>query len=339
MLHRQVEGSWRAVEALSENEAWAVGSTGEWLHLLIEPRKKSTQRFQDAIFLTADSSLTPHYRGLAVTEDAIVATVIASPGMIRKAQLEPGGTVSMPFQTVWTNNHPDVFLDAIISVDNQHLVAMGDPIDGCLCVLTSGDGGKSWLKTPCETDSTAGVPAAIEGEAAFAASNGNLAAKGDTVWMLSGGGASRVYRSLDRGLAWQVFDTPLQQGGQMTGGFSMDFSDARRGLIWGGNWEAKGDRQGRAAMTSDGGETWTIVAEDHGMGYGSSVRFQPGSKGLRAVVVGSPGGIDISEDGGRNWRHFSDSAFYAARFSPDGSALWLTGNGRIARVSAQNLGW
>ena len=51
-----------------------------------------------------------------------------------------------------------------------------------------------------------GVPASREGEAAFAASNGNLSAVGDTVWML-GGGASRVYRSVDRGQSWAAFYT------------------------------------------------------------------------------------------------------------------------------------
>lgn len=125
----------------------------------------------------------------------------------------------------------------------------------------------------------------------------------------------------------------------MTGGFSMDFADARHGIIWGGNWEAKDDRNGRAAITEDGGTTWTVVAEDHGPGYGSSVRYQPGSGGRRVVVIGTPGGIDLSDDGGQNWRHFSDSAFYAARFSPDGSTLWLSGNGKVGKVTARDLGW
>ncbi len=309
------------------------------MRIQFEGKVQHVSHFQDAISVDPDSSLVPHYRGMAVTDDAILATVIASPGMIRRAHVDADGMPSLPRQTVWESDHPAVFLDAILSLDKGHLVAMGDPIDSCLCVLTTSDGGNSWAQIPCASDSSAGVPAAVEGEAAFAASNGNLSAQGDTVWMLSGGGASRVYRSLDRGHSWKAYSTPLQQGGQMTGGFSMDFCDARHGIIWGGNWEAKDDLEGRAAVTEDGGLTWTAVAQDHGMGYGSSVRYQPGSKGRNVVVVGTPGGIDLSEDGGRNWRHFSDSSFYAARFSPDGSTLWLSGNGRVARVSARNLGW
>lgn len=337
--HFTTEGSWRALIALSDEEAWAAESGGDWMRIQFGHGAGRVRRFEDTVLLAADSSGAPHYRGMVVTDDAIMATVIASPGMIRKAVMDADGMPSLPRKTVWESAHPRVFLDAILSLDSRHLVAMGDPIDSCLCVLTSSDGGDSWTKIPCASDTRAGVPPSLEGEAAFAASNGNLSAQGDTVWMLSGGGASRVYRSLDRGRSWNAYPTPLQQGGQMTGGFSMDFCDARHGIIWGGNWEAKDDRDGRAAVTEDGGETWAVVAKDHGMGYGSSVRYQPGSGGLNLVVVGTPGGIDLSEDGGRNWRHFSDSAFYAARFSPDGAALWLSGNGRVARVSARNLGW
>ena len=48
--------------------------------------------------------------------------------------------------------------------------------------------------------------------------------------------------------------------------------------------------------------------------------------------MGTPGGLDVSDDGGATWRHVSDSAFYAARFSPDGETLWLCGNGGSAAI-------
>ena len=125
----------------------------------------------------------------------------------------------------------------------------------------------------------------------------------------------------------------------MTGGFSLDFADARHGIVWGGNWEAKEDNTARAAVTSDGGETWTLLADGAGPGYGSSVRYRPGSSGQQLALVGTPGGVDVSDDGGTTWRHVSDSSFYAARFSPDGSVLWVCGNGQLGRYPAATLGW
>lgn len=337
--HKTLEGSWRALEAMSPDEAWVAGSTGQWARILRGDGITGMHLFADNVVLEEDSSMVPHYRGIAVLEDAVIGTAIASPGFIRRALRDDDGHPALPRATAWRSDDPAVFLDAIIALDDSGLVAMGDPIDGCLCVLRSGNGGRSWSRVPCAVKDGPGVPASREGEAAFAASNGNLASSGDSVWMLSGGGASRVYRSLDRGRTWDVFDTPLLQGGTMTGGFSMDFADASTGIVWGGDWEDKEGRTGRGAVTGDGGATWTLIAEGRGPGYASSVRYRPASGGLQLVCVGSPGGVDLSDDGGRNWRHFSDSAFYAARFSPDGSTLWLSGNGKIARVEVDRLGW
>ena len=332
-------GSLRAIEAVSDLEAWCASSTGHWMRLTVDGRNLDKLIYADTLTAPTDSAVSLHYRGLAVTSGAILGTAIASPGLVRRADRTPEGGIELPRTTAWRNDNPAVFVDAILALDDATLIAMGDPLDGCLTVIRSGDGGRSWETVSCADSTHAGVPASREGEAAFAASNGNLAAAGDTVWMLSGGGASRVYRSLDRGRTWAAFDTPLEQGGQMTGGFSMDFADARRGIVWGGNWETKDDNTGRAAATADGGETWTLLSDGAGPGYGSSVRYRPGSGGQQLTLVGSPGGIDVSDDGGATWRHVSDSAFYAARFSPSGETLWLCGHERIGRISARALGW
>ncbi len=332
-------GSWRAVEAVSASEAWFASSNGEWLRVTLEEGSTQRTAFGGPVPDPTDSAVGTHFRGLALVEGALVGTAVGSPAMIRRGTLDAEGAVTGRRATVWQESDSSAFLDAVIALDDTTLVAMGDPIDGCLCVVRSEDGGRSWAEVPCAVKDGPGVPSSREGEAAFAASNGNLSCAGDTVWMLSGGGASRVYRSLDRGQSWTVYNTPLQQGGQMTGGFSMDFADARHGIVWGGNWESKDDNRARAAVTSDGGETWLLVAEGAGPGYGSSVRYRPGSADQQLALVGTPGGVDVSDNGGTTWRHVSDSSFYAARFSPDGSALWVCGNGQLGRYPASALGW
>lgn len=203
-----MNGSWRALEVTSNNEAWLAGSTGEWLHLYGTGSHSTVAHYQDAIWISPDSNLAPHYRGIAVTPHAVLGSVIASPGFIRRAEFDDAGKLKLPRTSAWMEEDSAVFMDAILAVDNSTLVAMGDPIDECLCVIRSEDEGRSWAKVPCALNGLPGVPLAKEGEAAFAASNGNLASAGDTLWMLSGGGASRVYRSLDRGQSWMVFDTP-----------------------------------------------------------------------------------------------------------------------------------
>ncbi len=306
---------------MSDDAAWLASSTGHWRQLTVQGVRVESHVFGDTLPALADSAVSLHYRGLARTSEALLGTVVGSPGLVRRAPFDRDGELDLPRTTVWRNDDPAVFLDAVLALDDSTIIAVGDPLDGCLTVLRSDDGGRSWSTVPCAAQDGPGVPASREGEAAFAASNGNLSAAGDTVWMLSGGSASRVYRSLDRGQSWTAFETPLQQGGQMTGGFSMDFADADHGIIWGGNWEAKADNVARGAITADGGETWTLVADGTGPGYGSSIRYRPGSSGRQIALVGTPGGIDVSDDGGQSWRHVSDSAFYAARFSPTGEPI------------------
>ncbi|MDB4787477.1 oxidoreductase [Flavobacteriales bacterium] len=339
MRHKSIEGSWRALEAPSEKDVWLAGSTGEWVHVRLDGNTSSVQRMQDRTGNGSDSLSPLNFRGIAVTNDAVLATAIGSPAHIQRARIKEDGMLELPRQSTWTEQDSAAFMDAIVKLDDKTIIAMGDPLDSCLCVVRSDDGGKTWQRVPCTGNGRQGVPLSMAGEAAFAASNGNLAAAGDTVWMLSGGGASRVYRSTDRGQNWKAFPTPLLQGGTMTGGFSMDFADAFQGIIWGGDWEDKTGQNGRGAVTRDGGETWTLISEGQGPGYASSVRYRPGSGGQQLALVGTPGGLDLSEDGGHTWRHFSDSAFYTARFSPQGGLLWLSGQGKISHISCQKLGW
>ncbi len=339
MQHRQLEGSWRALTPTTGAEAWLAGSDGLWAHIQEKGNTTTLEIMHGAGVTVGDTVVPLHYRSLVVTGDAVLGMSIASPAHIQRANITEDGGLELPRVLAWTEGDSAVFMDAMLHLGQQCIIAMGDPTDGCLHVVRSEDDGRTWTRVACADSIRPGVPAARSGEAAFAASNGNLAAVGDTVWMLSGGGASRVYRSTDRGISWQVFDTPLQQGGTMTGGFSMDFADAQHGIIWGGNWAAKDDQTQRGAVTQDGGQTWALISENAGPGYASSVRYRPGSQGRQLALVGSPGGLDLSDDGGQSWRHVSDSAFYAARFSPDGQTLWLAGNGKIGRISSDNLGW
>ena len=49
------------------------------------------------------------------------------------------------------NHDPRGFLDAIAFWDADHGIAMGDPVDGRFTILTTGDGGVNWKKSPPET--------------------------------------------------------------------------------------------------------------------------------------------------------------------------------------------
>ena len=114
------------------------------------------------------------------------------------------------------------------------------------------------------------MPEALEGEAAFAASNGNIAVSDSAVWIVTGGKASRVFYSADRGRNWEVMAAPIVQGGAMTGLFSLDMSDEKHGIAWGGDWENMADNGANKIVTYDGGMHWEPLLQGEGPGYSSS---------------------------------------------------------------------
>ena len=73
-------------------------------------------------------------------------------------------------------------------------IAMGDPVDDCLSILITRDGGNNWTKLPCRK-----LPKVKKGEAAFAASNTNISIHGNKCWIATGGTNSNVYFSDDKG--------------------------------------------------------------------------------------------------------------------------------------------
>src|SRR4051812_12054263 len=89
------------------------------------------------------------------------------------------------------NRGKDAFYDCMGFWDRRHGIAMSDPVHGRFRIITTNDGGRSWaIRSP------AGMPAALDGEFAFAASGTCLVTAGDSdAWIATGGAAARVFHS------------------------------------------------------------------------------------------------------------------------------------------------
>jgi photosystem II stability/assembly factor-like uncharacterized protein len=238
-----------------------------------------------------------------------------------------GNTWALQFR----NPDPKAFFDAIAFWDEATGVAIGDPVDGRFAVARTTDGGRSWLPLP-----PSGMPPALPGDGAFAASGTCLvAAAGTHAWFGTGGGArARVFHTFDRGLTWTVADTPIAAGTSSAGIFSVAFRDARHGIAVGGDYRKEGEPSENVAVTSDGGRTWTLAGVGRLRGFRSAVAFVPGTRGRIIVAVG-PAGADVSSDGGRTWAPFGELGFHAFSITGSLNAAWAVGEqGRIAK-----LGW
>src|SRR5690606_19223130 len=110
---------------------------------------------------------------------------IASPAVLYK--IGYNGTEATNIEEVYKESGPEVFYDAMKFWNDEEGIAIGDPTNNCMSVIITRDGGNTWNKVSCEN-----LPKVEKGEAAFAASNSNIAIFGDNAWVATGGKKSRV---------------------------------------------------------------------------------------------------------------------------------------------------
>lgn len=263
----------------------------------------------------------PSFRAIASTASSFFILSIESPALIYKYD-----KITNEISLVYSEMHENVFYDAMTFWNDQEGIAMGDPIEDCLSVLITRDGGNSWNKISCDT-----LPKVVQGEAAFAASDTNIVTKGDHTWMVSGGSRSRVFYSKDKGVSWEVYETPIIQGTATQGAYSMDFYDVNNGIIYGGDYTQPDVNQSNIAITSNGGKSWSLIAQGTNQGYKSCVQFVPNSGGDELVATGFTG-ISYSQDGGANWQPISDGKFLTLKFVND-SIAYAGGSNVLARLA------
>ncbi len=307
-----IEGSSiRAIEAVKDSSLFYATSDG-YLGLILPSLEnvKDKKVFYDTI--------VPHFRAIASNTKNIFMLSIGNPALLYR--YNEGN-----LEIVYSEKHDKVFYDAMAFFDEQNGIAMGDPTDDCLSVIFTKDGGATWQKLPCDK-----LPKIKEGEAAFAASNSNIAIHDKNVWLVTGGKHARVFYSPDMGETWSVYDTPIVQGDEMTGIYSVDFFDSKNGIIFGGNWNDKTVNKSNKAITKDGGKTWKLIADGKEPGYKSCVQYVPDTNGKELFAVGTTG-VSFSNDSGNSWKKVSDSAYYTIRFVNKNLA-WLAGNQKIGKM-------
>lgn len=302
----------RTLEILNDGSVAFAGSNGKYG--LYDPNTKTWNTN-----LIKGDGINPEFRATAHTSTDFFMLSVANPALLYKTG--DGGQM----QLVYAEENEKVFYDSMKFWNDQEGIAMGDPTEECLSIIITRDGGNTWNKIPCSD-----LPKAREGEAAFAASNTNIAVKNNKAWIITGGMASRVFYTADKGKNWEVFETPLVQGTATRGGYSIDFYNEDIGFIIGGDYTKPEENNANKAISLDGGKTWSLIAEGKAPSYKSCVQFVPNSEGSQLVTIGF-NGISYSKNQGKNWSQLSDEGFYAFRFLNDSTA-YASGNGRIAKL-------
>jgi photosystem II stability/assembly factor-like uncharacterized protein len=268
---------------VDKNKIWFAGSNAKVGFYDLE-----TQQTQH--IFTSENKKT-EFRSIAQNKESVFVLSVGNPALLYEID-----KITFKSNLVYTENNEKVFYDSMVFANENFGMAMGDPITDCLSVIFTDNKGKSWQKLDCNN-----LPKTASGEAAFAASNTNLVIKNKTIWMVSGGKKSRVFKSTDLGKTWNTFETPIIQGLETQGAYSMDFYDQNNGFLVGGDYTKSNNSFKNKAKTSNGGKTWELVSDGNGFGYSSCVQYTPFSKGKKSLAIASEG-VYKSDDSGKTWK-------------------------------------
>jgi photosystem II stability/assembly factor-like uncharacterized protein len=303
----------RGISVVSDTVAWASGTDGTVI--------RTRDGGQTWTRLTVDGAARRDFRDVDAVSEREAFVLSIGPGdasRIYKTS-DAGATWVLQF----TNADPKAFFDAMAFWDARRGLAVSDSVDGAFVILATSDGGSTWSAHPADR-----LPPALPGEGAFAASGTNVAVHGTQhAWFATGAG--RVLRTSDGGASWTIAATPLAALA-CVGGHLLGRVPRRRGVVVGGDYRQERAVSDNAAVTSDGGQTWTLR---RGLGgYRSAVAYVPG-RSVPTLIAAGPTGADISTDEGRAWRPLSEHGFHAIGVSPSGRiALGVGERGLVAPI-------
>ncbi|MDQ0781019.1 glycosyl hydrolase [Chryseobacterium sp. W4I1] len=297
----------RALE-IYDNKVWYTGTDSKFGFVDLQNSKNQKQ------ISLSDKKL--QFRTLAQDKKSFYAINIESPAYFFKIDKK-----DLKSEIVFTDTVKTAFYDALHFANDQLAYTFSDADTDNLLKLAVYKSRKwSMYKNSTKLN---------DGEAAFAASNTNIASSKNFLWIATGGKASRILKIDLKNENIDVFSTPFIQGESSQGMYSIDFYGDNFGVAVGGDYTKQDENINNIATSIDGGRTWQIQASGKNAGYSTCVKIKPGSKGKEMISVGDKH-ISYSSDFGKTWKKISDEkGFFVCRWI-NGNTIVFAGKDRIS---------
>lgn len=317
ILAKDTNTSLRGLCAVDDKTVWACGSKG-WIAKSVDgehfrfwqPKGYEKCEFRD---VEAFDSSTAYV--LAVTRPAIILKTI-----------DGGNTWIETYRSDDTN----VFLDAISFWDENHGMAIGDPVGGKIVILSTYEG-TFWSIRDSKTKLDS-----MYNESMFAASGTCLRVWGKRSFaFVTGGNKSRLYcqsNHIEHDYIFNIDSNLMQQGNAGSGTFS--FCQIRKSvdyfggdyILVGGDYTKENLAEKNAFIIKDGKQ---IKPKKLPNGYRECVE-QAGNY----YICCGPNGVDISKDGDV-WEPYSKEGFHVVQKAKRGKKIFFAGGkGKIGMIKS-----
>jgi photosystem II stability/assembly factor-like uncharacterized protein len=254
--------------------------------------------------------------------------------------VDGGATWTIQF----TNETVNAFYDCFAFWTPRRGITHSDSVNGVFPDIRTSNG-MTWHSI------AANMPAALPGEASFAASGTCATTEGErNAWIATGGSTvARILATRDGGDTWKAYDTPLVSS-PSAGGISVAFRDAWHGILGGGDLASNDAAD--VATSEDGGQTWTLTNKPPVQGAIFCLAYVRGNRHDdneeefdhehdHAVVITaetepnfSSGAAAWTPDEGRTWFGLPQVSGYWAVGFANPKAGWFVGNGgQILKIS------
>jgi photosystem II stability/assembly factor-like uncharacterized protein len=304
----------RGLSVVDDNTVWVSGHKGT-----VGKSLDGGKTWQWKKVKGFDSTDFRDIEAFSSTEAIIMG--ISEPAYILKTN--DGGDT---WKVVYENKTKGMFLDAMEFWNEQSGIIIGDPINGRFFITRTFDGGNSWQDLPFDKR-----PVADSGEACFAASGTNIRAfDKDEACFITGGLRSRFYSKKT------PLTLPVMQGTEMSGANSIAIGPKKKTLVVvSGDYNQPRKTDSTCAVSFDKGLSWQLSTTPPN-GYRSCVEF---IKDKQLIACGLTG-VDVSADGGLNWKSISTDGFHVCRKAKNGKAVFLAGaNGKIGKLEKVSSEW
>ncbi len=298
---------------VNDNVVWASGSGGSVA--------RSTDGGNTFTWMKVPGYEKSDFRDIeAFDANTAIIMGITKPAVILKTT--DGG---QNWKKVFEDTTTGAFFDAMDFSKDKFGILAGDPINSKLFIAQTKDAGEHWEVMSPEKTKTGF--SAKDGEAFFASSGTNIKLMDygyNHFVMASGGKASRLFHG-------KLIDSlPIMQGKESTGANSIDVYQNTKAVVVGGDF-AKDTISNNNCVLFDldmrSSATFRIP-QTPPHGYRSCVIYLDKTH----LLTCGTSGIDISKDGGMNWELISKESFHVCQKAKNGKAVFLAGNGRIAKL-------